>query len=296
MTNAMNKESHLDNLLSDTDDPGGSEVDLELHELQNRSLRRRSDPALVRVCKPLNVVFLLLAISITSFWAGTYLPFRKSTLDGICAAHTTQWSPVLRDVDVKYGIKQFNGSFLEENIYRQVGTPEVDKAWDDLGVNFGAGIISYEEGIKSGLGRHFVKRAKKYGGGFIVNLEGLHHLHCLNLIRQSLYFNYEHYRDLKQHAFKNEGEILRKHVTHCLDAVRQVLMCNVDTGVLGQVWTVDSDGKELQAFPDFNSKHMCKNFDDIKEWSRKILAPSTDDLPNDYLEPPADGDVVGPIP
>lgn len=48
-------------------------------------------------------------------------------------------------------------------------------------------------------------------------------------------------------------------------------MCNVDTGVLGQVWTVDNSGKELQAFPDFNSKHTCKNFEDMKEWSRKLM-------------------------
>ncbi len=90
MTNAMDKESHLNSLLSDTDDPG-SEVDLELHEIQSNAARRRSDKAVERLCKPLNVLFALLAISIASFWAGTYLPMRKSTLDGICAAHTTRW-------------------------------------------------------------------------------------------------------------------------------------------------------------------------------------------------------------
>lgn len=32
-------------------------------------------------------------------------------------------------------------------------------------------------------------------------------------MRKALWFNYDHYRDLKQHAFKNDGEILRKHVS-----------------------------------------------------------------------------------
>jgi len=44
-------------------------------------------------------------------------------------------APLLREVGVKYEVKKFNGSFLDENIYRKIGTPEVDKAWDDLGVN-----------------------------------------------------------------------------------------------------------------------------------------------------------------
>jgi hypothetical protein len=42
-----------------------------------------------------------------------------------------------------------------------------------------AGVISFEDGLASGLGASFVQRAKKYGGGFLVNVEGMHHLHCL---------------------------------------------------------------------------------------------------------------------
>lgn len=41
-------------------------------------------------------------------------------------------------------------------------------------------------------------------------------------------------------------------------------MCNADTGVLGQVW-FDQDSPT--AFPDFNTKHKCKNFDDISKWA-----------------------------
>lgn len=40
-------------------------------------------------------------------------------------------------------------------------------------------------------------------------------------------------------------------------------MCNADTGVLGQVWYNKGSPK---AFPDFNTKHTCKNYDDIRAW------------------------------
>jgi hypothetical protein len=44
-------------------------------------------------------------------------------------------------------------------------------------------------------------------------------------------------------------------------------MCNVDTGVLGQVW---AGSHAPAAFPDFNTKHRCKNYDDVKRWAEKL--------------------------
>lgn len=54
---------------------------------------------------------------------------------------------------------------------------------------------------------------------------------------------------------------------HCLDTVRQALMCHIDTGVLGQVWI---DPEEPTAFPDFRTKHTCKNYEDIREWAKHL--------------------------
>ncbi|CAH0039581.1 unnamed protein product [Clonostachys rhizophaga] len=217
-------------------------------------------------------------------------------VDQTCASHTTSWSPLLRDTAITYRTHTFDGSFMDENIYRQQGSPEVDAAWEALGVDSRAGIISREDGLASGLDSSFVQRADKYGGGFLVNVEGMHHLHCLNLLRKSLYFNYDHYKLLGQHAFKNEEPILRRHVTHCLDTIRQVLMCNVDTGVLGQVW---ANPNNPTAFPDFNTKHVCKNYESVRKWAEKIQseqAPPYDQVPEDFLETPSSEDILPEIP
>jgi hypothetical protein len=110
-----------------------------------------------------------------------------------------------------------------------------------------------------------------------------------NLVRKSLYFNYDYYKALGTHAFVNDDDIVQLHVckshfspfaslaihlfgiigshrsaAHCLDIIRQTLMCNIDTGVLGQVWV---DKSAPNAFPDFNTRHKCKNFDDIRTWA-----------------------------
>uniref|UniRef100_A0A0B7JPQ2 Tat pathway signal sequence n=1 Tax=Bionectria ochroleuca TaxID=29856 RepID=A0A0B7JPQ2_BIOOC len=195
-------------------------------------------------------------------------------------------TPVLRDIQMRYAPVDFNGSFMNENIYRQVGSPEVDAAWEALGVDC---AISYEDGLASGLDESYAQRSPQYGGGFIVNVEGMHHLHCLNLVRKALYFNYDHYRELGHHAFKNDEYILRLHVTHCLDTIRQVLMCNVDTGVLGQVWV---DPEKPNAFPDFNTRHMCKDYDAVRRWAKDLQAPPLEDVPGDFLAPPIYGGVM----
>lgn len=66
------------------------------------------------------------------------------------------------------------------------------------------------------------------------------------------------------------------------------MMCNVDTGVLGQVW-VHPD--EPIAFPEFNTQHKCKNYDAVRQWAEKHQAPPLDKLPPDYLAMPEKGDV-----
>ncbi|PNH38428.1 hypothetical protein VD0004_g8398 [Verticillium dahliae] len=242
-----------------------------------------------RITQWMTALAVLIFTSLVSMRVGAHLATRPSRLDASCAAHTTQWSPVLRDIDVTYSTKYFNGSFLKENIYRQKGSPEVDAAWEALGVDYRPGVISIEDGLASGLDMSFVQRNPKYGAGFFVNVEGMHHLHCLNLLRKSLFFNYDYYKALGKHAFENNDNILSHHVTHCLDMIRQVLMCNVDTGVLGQVW---ANQDEPAAFPDFNTRHQCKNYEDVQKWANKLQAPPAETVPEDYLEPPRHGDVI----
>jgi len=43
-------------------------------------------------------------------------------------------APVLKEVDTSLHVVTFNGSLLKENVYRKTAGPEVDAAWDALGV------------------------------------------------------------------------------------------------------------------------------------------------------------------
>jgi hypothetical protein len=147
--------------------------------------------------------------------------------------------------------------------------------------------VPIEEAPKSGLKPDQVQINPKYGGGFPANVEGLHHLHCLNLLRQSLYYNIDYYRSQGKGAFINEDMIVRHHVSHCLDIIRQQLMCTPDTGLLGQVWW---DPSHPKAFVDFNTEHKCKNFDAIRQWAEERQIPEM--VPEDFLKPPQVGDTI----
>lgn len=133
-----------------------------------------------------------------------------------------------------------------------------------------------------------------------------------NLVRQGLYYNYDYYRKLGGGAFKNEDHIVKLHIStcfehqnpatancqllivyltaHCLDIIRQQLMCTVDTAVFGQVWV---DQSAPFSYVDFNAKdHVCKNFEDIRSWVAEHQLPM--DVPKDFLAVPADDDLVYP--
>jgi len=70
-------------------------------------------------------------------------------------------------------------------------------------------------------------------------------------------------------------------LAHCLDILRQQLMCTVDIGVLGQVWW---NQVEPKAYPDFNTKHICRNFEEVRKWAETHQAPEK--VPDDFLQPP----------
>ncbi|KAF2431302.1 hypothetical protein EJ08DRAFT_713446 [Tothia fuscella] len=217
-------------------------------------------------------------------WLGSNWLFSPAS---ICAELTARYSPVIGDLGLSYKTVQYNGSFFKLNAFRQDAGPEVDAAWSSLGVDYRAIAVPSDQASRSGFAQDQVKISEKYGGGFPANVEGLHHLHCLNLLRKSLYYNFDYYHAQGEGAFKNNDVILKNHITHCLDIIRQQLMCIVDVGMLGQVWW---DPQAPKSFVDFNTKHMCRSFEEIRQWAEERQLP--EHMPKDFLAPPKEGDLI----
>jgi len=239
------------------------------------------------------IVLSLLASHIIALAGGWILSRLLMNRDSICARYTAQYSQIHADLRIQYSTVKYNGSFFHQTVYRRDPSDEVDAAWQALGVDYRPLRVNEAEAAKSGLGPSHVKIQSKYGGGYPANVEGLHHLHCLNLLRQTLKFNYDYYKARGEGAFQNEDYVVKVHATHCLDILRQQLMCTVDTGVLGQVWW---NKEKPTAFVDFNTEHRCKNFDSIRQWAEKRQLPLPENLPPDFLQHPTSEEVYTEIP
>jgi hypothetical protein len=59
-------------------------------------------------------------------------------------------------------------------------------------------------------------------------------------------------------------------VGHCLDNLRQNLMCYADTGLLPFLWVGDPPHRH----PDFFREHKCRNFDEILDFAKRREVPS----------------------
>jgi len=223
-------------------------------------------------------------------WAGTHWLLNP---DKFCIRHTSQYSPILEELDLGYEVIRFNGSLLKANIFRQPAGPEVDAAWESLGVDYRSVAIPPDQAAQSGILPDQVKVSQKYGGGFIANVEGLHQLHCLNLLRKSLYYNFDYYHALGKGPFANSDYVLRYHVTHCLDIVRQQLMCSIDIGVLGQVWFQPPPSPFAEPYVDFNTRHKCRNFDAVRAWAEAHQIPPPEAVNmEEFYEEPKEGDTI----
>lgn len=185
------------------------------------------------------------------------------------AEEVQEFSPYPREILGRTEDVTFNGAFYgeEENIYRRLAAPEVDQAWRDLGIKIGPLHIATEDAESMRIPKdRFKVEDETLGPSYLVTVEVFHQIHCLDLLRKSLWFNAPYYIGLGEHEFGNHGDTLRDHVTHCLDILRQVLMCNADVGLVPQIPLTLTNGSTIP-FPDFSRPHKCRNYAAIKEWA-----------------------------
>lgn len=100
-------------------------------------------------------------------------------------------------------------------------------------------------------------------GYWIGELAVFHQLHCLNVLRQVLHRDY--YEPLfAVGEFDIDGDHGAKHVSHCLDALREAVMCASDIGVIVWQW----NEKAQKALGHGDIVHQCRDFERIWEWSK----------------------------
>ncbi|KAL1607979.1 hypothetical protein SLS60_002918 [Paraconiothyrium brasiliense] len=103
--------------------------------------------------------------------------------------------------------------------------------------------------------------------GYRVGLEVFHQLQCLNLLRMATYP--EHYTKLQSDESSKPEEV-RAYLDHCVEILRTKLMCASDVSV----FTYHAMPGKQAPVPDYDSKHVCRNFDKIKQWATDNAVPA----------------------
>ncbi|TGO30055.1 hypothetical protein BPAE_0008g00470 [Botrytis paeoniae] len=154
----------------------------------------------------------------------------------------------IRDAIVKEK-KIIDVSVLHGNPLKGPPSPELDEAWSRLLMNANV-RVSAEDLEKAGVESIPLNDGS---GKYYAILDVYHQLHCLKYIRHYMYKDI--YDDVQPWT--------PTHVDHCIDSIRQNLMCNADTAMMGFRWVNDS----LEPKPNFRGQHECVNWESIEEWA-----------------------------
>ncbi|KAG2031721.1 hypothetical protein BDR03DRAFT_972024 [Suillus americanus] len=105
-----------------------------------------------------------------------------------------------------------------------------------------------------------VRYADEYGGGYMATVEVIHQLHCIDTLRG---VSWDHHNHSSGHDSHESSQDFRIHVDHCIEMLRQNLMCRGDVTMLTYDWV---EGVQ-DPFPNFNTPHRCRNFEKVLNWA-----------------------------
>ncbi|KAF1988328.1 hypothetical protein K402DRAFT_328891 [Aulographum hederae CBS 113979] len=147
----------------------------------------------------------------------------------------------------------------EGNRYFGLPSEEIDEAWEDL-MRGEYSVLTPSEAhpfIQSSNLRPF-----HHDGKYHFEPSVFHNLHCLNAVRMhidSAYYKTNKHSHL--HQLKNQPNFQRIHIDHCLDQIRQALMCAGDMTPT-PMYTWPGFGIALGR----SAAHSCRKWESIREW------------------------------
>jgi len=197
--------------------------------------------------KLLILVIILQAITLVAFMLA-----KTRDTAGACQCPSSDrpllYSPA--QVVVEHEIKAFTPGREHKTIYQGL-SDEVDQAWGEL---YNHTIMKIPKS-EAALLPNKTFPIKEEPGYYIAGLDVFHQLHCLNNIRRALHREY----------YINDTDLGEEHVSHCVDSIRQSLMCSADISVNVWQWS-----EELSAVVGYSTQaHTCRNFNKLRDWARE---------------------------
>jgi hypothetical protein len=170
------------------------------------------------------------------------------------------------------GIIRFNGTLGAPSLYSGGPSAEIEAAWNRISVDARPVRMTLEQLLRTGEkpSPSMARYPDEYGGGYIASVEVIHQLHCLNMIRK---VSWGVHNETLGHEYHDSPEDFRIHLDHCIEMIRQNIMCRSDVTMLTYDWV---EGVK-DPFPNFNIPHQCRNFEKILSWvdEHRVFAPKS---------------------
>jgi hypothetical protein len=253
---------------SDFSGTGDSAEKYELlnEESQKQQRRKRSIVPWV-----IHAFFFALYVVILPIVASRY-PWKQQR----CVDKLNSYSPINEGIKEEYVDYWFKGSLWYDSPYKGPPTPAVNKAWKDV-LKYGAINVSAEDITRIGHNLTAVQFPEDVADGYLAVAVGTHQLHCLHYLWQDHHMSY-----FPETIANKEGvpEMYERHYEHCVDYIRQGIMCNFDPGIIPYYWVRDHN----QPTPDGNTFHKCVNWEHLEGW----LADHAVEMPEgfEWHQPP----------
>ncbi|PSS12323.1 hypothetical protein M430DRAFT_21419 [Amorphotheca resinae ATCC 22711] len=233
-----------------------SESFLKADDVERTAFLEQPGNSKKRLFKPIFLVWVINATLMVAVLA--LLWERKSAMPTPHFRDQGIYSPAQDEIEYKTVI--FSSAFgKHKSKYQGPPTDEVDALWDELYNAVGISRIDKKSAMQ------LPNRTAPIPGDedhYIVGLDVFHQLHCLNNLRKLVWP--ERYQSLEQHAGKPEDYAEHiNHLDHCVDTLRQSLMCHSDISTLWWEWIPSS--QRTLAHPD--TTHTCRNFEKIWQWA-----------------------------
>ncbi|KAI0975025.1 hypothetical protein F4678DRAFT_421712 [Xylaria arbuscula] len=222
----------------------------EIQRLKTKGARRvlsRYGRALVYL-----VHIVLLLINVT--WSTANVRYK-------CAACTSGGGDLYEPSGAPYDeeFTVFQLPIGQKSEYTTFDRKVADDAWMNITMRAGLGWLKIPQEKVDAMDQSSVPF--RDGSGYFFGMDVFHQLHCLNYLRKKTV--------LYNHLYPSEGEGEDQqippefHIPHCIDSIRLSLQCHADATLVPQRW---ADGW-LEPWAVWTNKHMCRNFDAIRDWA-----------------------------
>ncbi|UNI23174.1 hypothetical protein JDV02_009009 [Purpureocillium takamizusanense] len=139
-------------------------------------------------------------------------------------------------------------------------TDESDALWVDL-YDKGSSVRIGKESHDQLLNKTTQIPLAGHEEDYFLGIDVFHQLHCLNVIRKAFYPRRYNITMVKPDGTIDFLEWM--HVDHCIESLRQSVMCHSDISTVPFRWSETSQALK----PRLDSVHVCRNFTKIREWA-----------------------------